>query len=242
MKSTTLFLVLFLFSCSKENVNESNVEESLVAELQDALVHQNIFYSNEQLRFESKKIIDSYVEYNTDIYEKIVNFKKKIILKEANSNDSLYFNFISSLPKPECFNEQISSVEKSIFLTVINALSEKTSEEILLTIDCSILFVTQNICSNDKQQRLLYILSSLKYGLEQAIVKNELSNEESDLKIGNLYTPTVSLAVDTWESNWNRCMKKKYDGYNFVDWVQFSLNPAGDVLWNTGSCIWSVSF
>jgi hypothetical protein len=78
------------------------------------------------------------------------------------------------------------------------------------------MFVFDNYADQSKVRNFQVVISNIKFASYSA-KRNRLSQ---------------------WEICADNCMAANYEGYNFVDWIQFAINPGADVLWSYASCGW----
>lgn len=240
-----LALILATISCIKkdENILDTTLSnESILSEFTSNLTEDLNDSAKLKVTFDGLTKPNQYTTFALKNYSQISEYKRTTLLKSANVNDTELKAFIESLPKPSCFDFPMAEIEKSIFLTIVNALQGKTALQVLAMLDSSEEFVSSKICDDGQKERLLYIIGILRIGPLLSTGKIDFSTNNIQLKSARLDGNIIALQGADFDYCYDNCMRKKYSNYNTIDWIKFAINPPADVLWNAASCTWDCAW
>ncbi|UPT71911.1 MAG: hypothetical protein M0D53_06310 [Flavobacterium sp. JAD_PAG50586_2] len=82
-------------------------------------------------------------------------------------------------------------------------------------------FVYENYPDQSKMRNFLTIITRIKYNI--FITNSDIASKRT---------------LSGWESCLVQCLGHVYGSYNAIKWIQFGINPGGDILWEAASCAW----
>jgi hypothetical protein len=238
VKCLIVMLIILPFSCSREDVFQKNLTdkelfELFQKELKAVVLETELLESSDFSRF----------SYPT----KYAEYVKRIRFTDNTEFDSEHFEDNGSIDydgmsilKPECFEFEISEIEKSLFSYIVLELENKSFNEKILVLNFFDNFIHQRISNAQMHERLLYLNAALKRGIEYRILSTILNPAETILKSTNFLSDDfLALKGKQFDRCFDQCMVKKIKDMNAVDWIFAAYNPPMSVIQMVASCSWS---
>ncbi len=153
MKNVLLLFIssflLILMSCNKnveQPIDDSN-DELIQIKMKSSIAEALLDSTNYTLSIESL-VLNEYSNYAADIYDSSIKENQSKVLKSTGSTEFDLKTYLTEQPKPTCFETSLSDLEKSIFVSVIQSLEDKTLVEAIIVINSAEVFVQENICDD----------------------------------------------------------------------------------------------
>jgi len=237
---TVIFTILLLMGCKKisEPAIESSSNDFLMLKMENYILSSlsDSIKVKENVEYNSK--LNSFANYALDSYRMVAEKSQNQTLKSGNLFGDDLHSFLKSQPKPICFEKPMTALEKSMFLSILNFIDNKRFVETMTILNSAEEFISENMCDKYQRERMLYLVATLKVGF---LMRNSIlsyTEYTTNLKSGKIGNNIYALSGAAWESCLENCMDKKYAAMNFVEWVEFAVNPPVHVLWSIASCSW----
>jgi hypothetical protein len=207
--------LLILMSCSKnvelpiDKLNDELIQIKMKSSIAEALLDS----TNYTLSIESI-VPNKYSIYAADIYDSSMKENQAAILKSTDSNEFDLKTYLTEQPKPTCFETSMSELEKSIFVSIIQSLNDKTLIEALIVLNSIKEFIQVNICDSGQQDRLLYIIGAIEIGYIKSVDVNKLKSGKL-----NLNNKGQALQGEQFDNCYDDCMNARYSNMNLIDWI-----------------------